>query len=75
MRLGSHTASDFDNNAAAWTMIKKFDNGGANGNGNTWTQYSVNFNSGSNTQISVGYKLGSSGGGGPTVQWDTLRID
>ncbi len=74
-RLGNHSGSDFDNNAGAWTMIKKFDNGGANGNGNSWTQYSVNFNSGSDTQISVGYKLGSSGGAGPTVQWDTLRIE
>jgi hypothetical protein len=56
-------------------MIKKFDNGGTNGNGDVWTQYSVNFNSGPDTQISVGYKLGSWGGGGPTVRWDTLRIE
>jgi hypothetical protein len=56
-------------------MIKKFDSyGGQNGNGNNWTQYSVNVNTGSNTQVSIGYKLGSSGGGGPTVGWDTLRI-
>ena len=46
-----------------------------NGNGDTWTQYSVNFNSGSNTQISVGFKLGSSPSGGPSVKWDTLRIE
>ena len=50
-------------------------NGGTNGNGDTFIQYSKNFNCGSNTQISVGYKLGSSGGGGPTVGWDTLRIE
>ncbi len=74
-RLGNHSASNFDGDAGNWTMIKKFDNGGTNGNGNSWTQYSVNFNSGSDTQISVGYKSGSSGGGGPTVLWDTLRID
>ncbi len=73
-KLGSHTASDFDNNGGSWTMIKKFDSG-ANGNGDVWTQYSLNFNSGSNTQISVGHKLGSSGGGGPAVRWDTLRIE
>ncbi|NIM50724.1 MAG: hypothetical protein GTO22_15980, partial [Gemmatimonadales bacterium] len=71
-RLGSHTAQDFDENSGAWTMIKKFSNDGDNGNGNQWVQYSKNFNSGSNTQISVGYKLGSWGGGGPTVGWDTL---
>ena len=74
-RLGSHTASDFDSNAGAWTMVKKFENSGENGNGNTWTQYSKTFNSGSNTQISVGYKLGSSGAGGPTILWDTLRVN
>jgi hypothetical protein len=73
-RLGNHTASDFDTNGSAWTMIKKFDSG-TNGNGNTWVQYWLNFNSGSDTQISVGHKLGSSGGGGPTVLWDTLRVE
>ncbi len=73
-RLGSFSAQDFDENGSAWTMIKKFDNAGTNGNGNTWTQYSLNFSSGSNTQISVGFKSGSSGGGGPTVLWDTLRV-
>jgi hypothetical protein len=73
-RLGSHSASDFDGNGGAWTMIQKFANDGTNGNGNTWVQYSKTFNSGSNTQISVGFKTGSSGGGGPTVQWDTLRV-
>ena len=73
-RLGSHTASNFDSSGGSWTLIKKFDNAGANGNGNTWMQYSKTFNSGASTQISVGYKLGSSGGGGPNVQWDTLRI-
>ncbi|GMU21914.1 MAG: hypothetical protein AMXMBFR13_20020 [Phycisphaerae bacterium] len=74
-RLGNFTAQDFDANGASWTMIKKFSNAGTNGNGDQWLQYSASFNSGSNTQISVGYKLGSSGGGGPTVRWDTLRIN
>ncbi|NLE60558.1 MAG: hypothetical protein GX616_19605 [Planctomycetes bacterium] len=73
-KLGSNTASDFDNNGGTWTMVKKFANDGTNGNGNTWTQYSTTFNSGTNTQISVGFKLGSYGGAGPTVQWDTLRV-
>jgi hypothetical protein len=74
-KLGSNTATDFDQNGGTWTMVKKFDYWGVNGNGDTWTQYSVNFNSGSNTQISVGFKLGSSPSGGPSVKWDTLRIE
>jgi hypothetical protein len=73
-RLGSNTASDFDQNGAAWTMVKKFANDATNGNGNIWTQYTATFNSGSNTQISVGFKLGSSAGAAPTVLWDTLRV-
>lgn len=74
-RLGSHSAQDFDANGGAWTMVKKFSNGGTNGNGDQWQQYTINFNSGSSTQISVGYKLGSYDGAGPTVRWDTLRIN
>ncbi len=73
-KLGSYTAENFDVDSGSWTMIQKFANDGTNGNGNTWAQYSKTFSSGSNTQISVGHKLGSSGGGGPTVLWDTLRI-
>ncbi|HPD32420.1 MAG TPA: hypothetical protein PLL20_20700 [Phycisphaerae bacterium] len=73
-KLGSNTAEDFDNNSGTWTMIKKFANDGTNGNGNTWTQYNVALNTGSNTQITLGHKLGSYGGAGPTVQWDTMRI-
>ncbi len=73
-KLGNNTAQDFDANAGTWTMIQKFASDGTNGNGNTWVQYSKTFNSGSNTQISVGFKLGSSSGNGPTVLWDTLRI-
>lgn len=74
-RLGSHTAENFDQSSGSWTMIQKFDNGGTNGNGDTWTQYSKTFNSGSNTQISVGFKAGSSGGSGPVVRWDTLHVE
>ena len=74
-RLGNFSAQNFDSDAGNWTMIKKFDYWGVNGNGNNWTQYSVNFNSGGDTQISVGFKTGSSGGGGPTVLWDTLRVE
>ena len=73
-RLGNYSAGDFDANSSSWTFIKKFANDGVNGNGNTWTNYSVSVNTGSNTQISIGYKLGSSGGAGPTVGWDTFRI-
>lgn len=73
-KLGSQTAQDFDGNPGTWTMIKKFSNDTVNGNGNTWTQYSVSLNTGANTQLTLGYKLGSSGGGGPTVGWDTMAI-
>ncbi|MBI5386756.1 MAG: carboxypeptidase regulatory-like domain-containing protein [Verrucomicrobia bacterium] len=73
-RLGSQTAQDFDANAGAWTLVKKFSNTGANGNGNVWTPYTVNFTSGANTQVSVGFKLGASTGTGPTVQWDQLAL-
>jgi hypothetical protein len=74
-RLGSHSGSDFDGNSGAWTMVKKFDYWSVNGNGGTWTEYSTTFNSGSNTTISVGFKLGCSGGTGPTVKWDTLIVE
>lgn len=73
-KLGNNSAQDFDQNSASWTLLKKFDNA-ANGNGNIWTQYSVNFNSGNNTQISIGHKLGASSGNGPVIQWDTLRLN
>ncbi len=73
-RLGSYTAQDFDQNAGAWTLVKKFANDGTNGNGDTWVQYSKTFNSGGNTQISVGVKAGSTGSY-PTTRWDTLRIE
>jgi hypothetical protein len=73
-RPGNYSAGDFDTNGAAWTMIKKFDSyGNQNGNGDMWTQYSAQVWTGSSTQLSVGLKLGSSGGGAPTVEWDTLR--
>jgi hypothetical protein len=75
-RLGNHSAQDFDENSGAWTMIQKFDSygGNPNGNGNVWTYYSEEVNTGSNTQISVGYKLGSSGTGTYNVGWDTFEL-
>lgn len=41
---------------------------------NVRTQYSSIVNTGANTQVSIGYKLGQNGGTSPTVQWDTFRI-
>lgn len=73
-RLGNWTAQNFDESAGSWTLIQKFSNSGTNGNGNVWTQYSQAINTGSNTQVSIGYKLGRSGGTAPVVQWDTFRI-
>lgn len=75
-RLGAFTAQDFDSNPVQWTLVRKFDNTGSyeNGNGNTWTLYSAAFNTGTSTQLSVGFKLGSYLGAGPTVGWDTLRV-
>ena len=73
-RPGNHSAQDFDNKAGAWSLIKKFSSSSANGNDNTWTKYLRTFNSGANTQISIGFKLGSSASA-PTVAWDTLRIE
>ncbi len=73
-KLGSFGAQDFDADPATWTLIQKFSDTGTNGNGNTWTQYAKTFNSGAGTQISVGFKLGNSGGTAPTVRWDTLTL-
>ncbi len=73
-RLGDHSARSFDENADSWAMVKKFSPSVTNGNGDVWTQYSQTFASGSNTRVSVGFKLGSTGSA-PTVAWDTLRIE
>lgn len=73
-RFGNNTAQDFDGNAGAWTLIKKFSDTGANGNGNVWTRYTASFNSGGSTQISIGFKLGAATGTGPIVQWDQLSL-
>jgi anti-sigma factor RsiW len=74
-RLGSHTASDFDLNQGEWTIVKKFDSStGQNGNNNAWTRYSAPVQTGSFTQVTVGFKLGSRAGPGPAVGWDSLRI-
>jgi hypothetical protein len=75
-KFGAYSAQDFDANPGTWSMIRKFDSYGAgNGNGNAWTQYDLGASSGSNSQISMGLKLGSSGGGTPTVGWDSLLIE
>lgn len=74
-RPGRHSASDFDANPGAWALVRKFDSfGGQNGNGNTWTRYAATVSTGAATELSVGFKLGSSPGAGPTVGWDTLAI-
>jgi len=78
-KLEYTTAQNFDADPGSWTMVQKFDNDGGtpsypNGNGNVWTKYTKAFNSGTATYITVGYKLGSSGTGGPNVEWDTLRV-
>jgi hypothetical protein len=74
---GDHGGSNFDSDPGSWTMIEKFDSYGSNpnGNGDTWTYYGVELNTGSNTRITIGYKLGSSGGAGPNVGWDTIRVE
>ncbi|GMU24032.1 MAG: hypothetical protein AMXMBFR13_41090 [Phycisphaerae bacterium] len=74
-KLGSNTAQNFDASPGTWTEIKKFSNTGTNGNGDAWVQYTKTFNSGSNTQISVGFKTGNGSGTAPTIKWDTLRIN
>ena len=73
-RLGNFAAQDFDGNAAAWTLVKKFSDTTANGNGNVWARYSTTVNSGANTQISLGFKTGASSGTGPVCQWDELSV-
>lgn len=76
-RLGNYSAQDFDQNPGNWTLIKKFSNSGSydNGNGDTWVKYTKTLNTGSYTQISIGYKHGASGCTGPTVGWDTFLMD
>ena len=45
-----------------------------NGNGDAWTEYSAaGIDTGANTWIAVGVKLGSSPNSGPEVGWDELR--
>ncbi len=73
-KLGNFSAQDFDGNSTTWTLIRKFSDTGENGNGNVWRQYTLSFNSGGSSQLSVGFKLGASTGTGPTVRWDQLAI-
>jgi hypothetical protein len=71
---GNYSAQDFDANPATWLLIRKFSDTGENGNGNVWRQYTINLNSGNNSQLSVGFKLGASTGTGPAIRWDQLAI-
>lgn len=74
-RLGAHKADDFDVNPKEWTLVKRFDNyGGQNGNGNAWTVYSAQADTGAAAQVTVGFKLGAQSSAAPTVAWDSLRI-
>ncbi len=74
-RVGTHAADDFDVNPKEWTLLKRFESpGGQNGNGNAWTVYSAQAETGTATRLTVGFKLGSKTGPGPTVAWDSLRI-
>lgn len=74
-RFGSRTADDFDSNPGVWTMVKRFTDNGTNGNGNTWTKYSATFSTGANTQVSFGFKVGTTSGDSLTVSWDSLTLD
>jgi hypothetical protein len=71
-RLGDYSAQDFIDNWGNWTQIQRFSDSGTNGNGGVWTQYTADFNSGANTKVSLGFKLGASATSAPVVQWDTL---
>jgi hypothetical protein len=71
---GISTAQDFDQNSTTWTYLHKFSDTGENGNGNAWKQYTVNLNSGANTVLTVGFKLGASSGTGPPMRWDQLAV-
>jgi hypothetical protein len=73
-RFGNASAQDFDQNPANWVLVQKFSNTGTNGNGDVWVRYQATFNSGANTQISIGFKSGSSGGVGPAAHWDSLLV-
>jgi hypothetical protein len=73
-RLGIDTAQSFDATPASWQLLKKFSPTGVNGNGNLWTVYTVDFTSGTNARATLAFKLGSTGGGAPTVQWDAARL-
>lgn len=73
-KQGDHSAEDFETNSGTWHGINRFSNDGTNGNGSAWTRYTVTVNTGSNTQISVGYRLGAVGCTGPIVAWDSFEI-
>lgn len=66
-----------DSSDSSWTRIQSFSSSSNNGNGNIWTQYSRTFSSGSNTFLSVCFKLGHQwweNSSSPRVRWDELVI-
>lgn len=73
-RLGGHSAADFDVRPQSWTVLKKFDPQGENGNQDRWVRYVHKVQTGTFRQITLGFKLGSMGGGGPVVGCDEIRI-
>jgi hypothetical protein len=73
IKLGTFTAADFDSSPGTWTMIKKLDKS-TGGTGDAWVHYSITFDSGTNLNISVGFKLGYLSGSAAVARWDSLRI-
>lgn len=73
---GNNTAQDFNENAGTWTMLQKFDGDcGGNPNGTTsWTQYTANNVTFSQTTASIGFKCGCSDTTPVTVYWDSLNV-
>lgn len=74
LRLGNSTAAQFDAQPTDWTMIQKFSSSGTNGNGDQWTRYSAQIDTGTVGQISIGLKIGSGQGASPVVGWDSLQL-
>jgi hypothetical protein len=74
IKPGQASGQDFDENSGSWTTAVNFSDTGSNGNGDQWTRYTVLWNSGSSTQLSVGFKLGALNGSGPVVHWDQLSL-
>ena len=73
-RLGSHDAEGYDSNANAWSLVTRFSDNGPNGNGDTWTRYTTTFNSGAQSAVTMGLKMGALNSSGPRVLWDQLEV-